>query len=118
MAVTVNTALDLIANKAGFFDSVQTPDTIQAKTVTPSVTVIPSRAEVDAGSKIQLQAVVIPASAAVTWSSSSSTYATVDASTGEVTGESAGTATITASITVDGTSYTDTCALTVNAVTA
>ena len=52
MAVTVNTALDLIANKAGFFDSVQTPDTIQAKTVTPSVTVIPSRAEVDAGSKI------------------------------------------------------------------
>ena len=31
MAVTVNTALDLIADKAQFFASVQTPDTITAK---------------------------------------------------------------------------------------
>lgn len=31
MSVTVNTALDLIAAKAAFFDAVQTPDTITAK---------------------------------------------------------------------------------------
>lgn len=118
MAVTVNTGLDLIANKAGFFNSVQTPDTITAKTVVPSVSVVPSRAEVDAGSKIQLAAVVVPASATVSWTSSATSYATVDQDTGEVTGVAAGASTITASITVDGTSYTDTCAITVNAVTA
>ena len=118
MAVTVNIGLDLIADKASFFNTVQTPDTVTAKTVVPSVSVIPSRAEVDAGSKIQLAAIVVPASASVTWSSSSQTYATVDASTGEVTGVSAGSATITASITVGTDTYTDTCAVTVNAVTA
>lgn len=118
MAVTVNTGLDLIANKAGFFDSVQTPDTIQSKTETPSVSVVPSRATVEAGQKVQLAAVVVPASAAVTWSSSSDTYATVNASTGEVTGVSAGSATITATITVGTDTYTDTAAVTVTAATA
>ena len=115
MAITVNTALDLIANKAGFFDSVQTPDSVTPKTVVPSVTVVPSRASVEAGQKVQLSAVVVPASAEVTWSSSAETYATVNASTGEVTGVLAGAATITASITVGTDTYTDTCALTVTA---
>ena len=115
MAVTVNTALDLIANKAGFFDSVQTPDTIQAKTVTPSVSVIPSRAEVEVGQKVQLSAVVVPASAAVTWSSGNTSYATVDAATGEVTGAGAGTVDITASITVGTDTFTDKCSVTVSA---
>lgn len=118
MAVTVNTALDLIANKAGFFDSVQTPDTITAKSAVPSVTVIPSRAEVTAGQKIQLQAIVVPASASVAWTSSATSYATVDASTGEVTGVEAGAATITATITVGTDTYTDTCAVTINAISA
>lgn len=115
MGVTVDTSLDLIANKAGFFDSVQTPDTITAKSAVPSVTVVPSRAEVTAGDKVQLQAIVVPASAVVTWTSNATSYATVDDTTGEVTGVEAGAATITASITVGTDTYTDTCSVTVNA---
>ena len=118
MAVTVNTALDLIANKAGFFNSVQTPDSIQAKTETPSVSVVPSRAAIEVGESIQLSAVVVPASAHVTWSSGNTSYATVDADTGIVTGAGAGTATITASITVGTDTYTDTCSVTVSAASA
>ena len=116
-AITVNTAVNPIAENT-FFGSVQTPDTITPHSVTPRVSVVPSRAAVDAGSDVQLSAVVVPASAAVTWSSSATTYATVGASTGLVHGEAEGSATITASITVDGTNYTDTCAVTVNAVEA
>lgn len=116
MASTVNTALDLIANKDQFFNSVQTPDTIVAKTQTPSVSVVPSRAEVTAGEDVTLQAIVVPAGTAVSWSSSATTYATV--ANGVVHGEAAGSATITASITVDGNTYTDTCAVTVNAIEA
>lgn len=118
MAVTVNASLDLIANKAGFFDSVQTPDTIQPKTVTPSVSVIPSRAEVEVGQKVQLSAVVVPASAAVIWSSGNTSYATVNAATGEVTGAGAGTVDITASITVGTDTFTDKCSVTVSAPVA
>lgn len=118
MAVTTNASLDLIANKATFFDTVQTPDTITPKTVVPSVSVVPSRAEIEVGEKVQLSAVVVPASAVVTWSSSNTSYATVNASTGEVTGAGAGSATITATITVDTNTYTDTCAVTVSAPTA
>ena len=116
-AVNVNASLDLVANLDDFFDSAQTPDTIAAKTQTPSVTVIPSREAVDAGSDVQLTAQVVPSGTSVSWSSSATTYATVD-STGKVHGEAEGSATITASITVDGNTYTDTCALTVTAVTA
>ena len=118
MAVTVNTALDLIANKAGFFNSVQTPDSIQTKTETPSVSVVPSRAAIEVGESIQLSAVVVPASAQVTWSSGNTSYATVDADTGIVTGAGAGTVTITASITVGTDTYTDTCSVTVSAASA
>lgn len=116
-AITVNTAVNPVAENT-FFGSVQTPDTVDPHSVTPSVSVVPSRASVDAGSDVQLSAIVVPAGAAVTWSSSASTYATVGASTGLVHGEAEGSATITASITVDGTNYTDTCAVTVNAVEA
>lgn len=116
-AITVNTAVNPVAENT-FFGSVQTPDTVDPHSVTPSVSVVPSRTSVDAGSDVQLSAIVVPAGAAVTWSSSASTYATVGASTGLVHGESEGSATITASITVDGTNYTDTCAVTVNAVEA
>ena len=117
-SVCVNTALDLIANKAGFFDSVQTPDTIQAKGETPSVSVVPSRASVEAGQKVQLTAIKIPANASIAWTSSNTSYATVDQDTGEVTGVSAGTATITATITVGTDTYTDTCSVTVTAASA
>lgn len=116
-AVTVNTGLGL-ADVSNFFDSVQTPDTIGAAQTTPSVTVIPSRIAMRAGSKVTLESLVVPSGTAVTWTSSSTTYATVNASTGEVTAVAAGTATITATITVDGTSYTDTCTVVVSAAEA
>lgn len=116
MAVTVNASLDLIANKDQFFNSVQTPDTITAKTAIPSVTVVPSRTEVDAGSDVTLEAITVPANAVVSWSSSSGTYATV--ANGVVHGVAEGSATITATITIGTDTYTDTCAVTVNAVEA
>lgn len=118
MSVVVDTGLDLIANKATFFDSVQTPDTVQPKTVTPSVSVVPSRETIEVGGSVRLSATVIPATAPVTWSSSNTSYATVNASTGLVTGAGAGTATITATITVDGTSYTDTATVIVDTPSA
>lgn len=113
-AITVNTSVNAVTENS-FFGSVQTPDTVNPHSVTPSVSVVPSRASVEAGSDVQLSAIVIPAGTAVTWSSSSSTYATVGSSTGIVHGEAEGSATITASITVDGNTVTDTCAVTVTA---
>ena len=53
-----------------------------------------------------------PANAAVTWTSGTTATATVSAA-GAVTGVAAGTSVITASITVDGSTYTDTCTVTV-----
>lgn len=58
---------------------------------------------------LALTATTIPEDAEVTWTSSDATVATV--SDGTVTGVATGTATITATITVDGTDYTDTCAI-------
>lgn len=116
-AIVVNTSENPIS-EADFFGSVQTPDTIEAAVITPSVSVIPSRASVEAGGDVALSAVTVPTDAVVTWTSSSTTYATVDSATGIVHGVEAGSATITATITYDGTQYTDTCALTVTAVTA
>ena len=115
-AITVDTSVNPV-DESTFFGSVQTPDTVTPAVVVPSVSVVPSRAVIDAGSNVALQAIVVPASAAVTWTSSAQTYATVDEA-GVVTGAAEGSATITASITVDGTNYTDTCAVTVNAVEA
>ena len=115
-AVNVNTGLGLLANKSAFFTSVQTPDTIAPANPTPSVSIVPSRAVIEAGEDVTLEAVVVPAGTAVSWSSSATTYATV--SNGVVHGEAEGSATITASITVGTETYTDTCAVTVNPVSA
>ena len=65
------------------------------------------------GATGSLTATVVPVGATVTWKSSDTTKATV--SIGTVTAVAAGTCTITASITVDGVTYTDTCAVTVAA---
>lgn len=111
-AVNVNTSLQKCAQIPTFFDTVQTPDTITEASQVPSVSVIPSNAAVAVGDTLQLQAITYPASASVTWTSSATTYATVD-SNGLVEGKAAGSSTITASITVDGTNYTDTCTITV-----
>lgn len=57
----------------------------------------------------------IPATATITWTSGTTSKATV--SDGVVTGVSAGSSIITASITVDGATYSDTCTVTVKAAT-
>lgn len=80
---------------------------------TPSVTLSASTASIAVNGTETLTATTVPADAEVTWSSSDQLVATVE--DGVVTGVAAGDATITASITVDGQSYTDTCAVTVTA---
>jgi len=103
-----------LANVSNFFTQTQTPDTIQAANV-PTVTgigVTPSTATIEVEGTIALNATLSPAGATgtITWESSDDEVATVDES-GTVTGVSAGSATITATC----GSYTDTCAVTVEA---
>lgn len=111
-AVNVNTSLQKCAQIPTFFDTVQTPDTITEASQVPSVSVVPSNAAVAVGDTLQLQAVTYPAGETITWTSSATTYATVNSS-GLVEGKAAGSSTITATITVGGTNYTDTCTITV-----
>lgn len=77
----------------------------------PSVTLDRNTANVEAGKTLKLNADVYPAGTSVTWSSGNTSVATV--ASGTVTGVAEGTTTITATITVSGTTYTDTCAVTV-----
>jgi hypothetical protein len=79
----------------------------------PSVTLNKSAVELVPEGTETLTAVTVPSGETVTWTTSDSDVATV--ADGVVTAVAQGTATITASITVDGTSYTDTCAVTVSA---
>lgn len=65
------------------------------------------------GDTATLTATVVPSTATVTWTSSDEEVATVAG--GVVTPVAEGEATITASITVEGTSYTATCTVTVSA---
>lgn len=80
---------------------------------TPSITTKPSSTTVAVGGTRKITAVTVPADATITWASSNTSKATV--SDGTVTGVATGSANITASITVDGTTYTDTTAVTVTA---
>lgn len=66
---------------------------------------------VAAGSTVALTAATAPAGQTVTWSSDNTSEATV--SNGTVTGVAAGTVAITASMTYGGSTYTDTCIVTV-----
>ena len=63
------------------------------------------------GDKLTLQPTLVPANSTVTWTSSATAKASVAA--GVVTAAAAGETTITASITVNGTTYRDTCVVTV-----
>ena len=99
---------------SSFFSAVLVPKAADEEEDEPSVTVSPSRTGIAVNGSKQLNAVTVPADAEITWSSSSTSVATVDEH-GLVTGAGAGTATITATITVDGTDYTDTCSVTVSA---
>ena len=80
---------------------------------TPEVVLDKETATIPVAGTVALTATTVPAGQTVTWSSSDTSVATV--SGGTVTGVAAGDATITASITVSGTSYTATCAVTVSA---
>ena len=80
---------------------------------TPSITTKPSSTTVAVGGTRKITAITVPADATITWASSNTSKATV--SDGTVTGVATGSANITASITVDGTTYTDTTAVTVTA---
>lgn len=111
-AVNVNTGVNPV-DEAAFFGEVQTPDSINAPVITPSVTINPSRISVEAGSKVTVAAETVPGGQAVTWTSSDDEVATV--ANGEITGVAAGTATITATITYEGTPQTDTCEVIVTA---
>ena len=73
----------------------------------PEIVLNRSTVSMGVGESVTIGAQVVPEGTAVTWSSSSTSVATV--ADGVVTGVDAGTAVITASITVSGTSYTDTC---------
>lgn len=109
-AVTVNTGLDL-ADVTGFFETVQTPDTITPKSTTPSVSLDQTTLSVEVGKTATLVATTVPAGSAVTWASSATDYATV--ANGVVSGVAEGASTITATITVDNVEYTAECAVTV-----
>jgi len=74
---------------------------------TPSVTLNTHSFHVAVNGTQQLSATTIPAGTTVTWSSASTSIATV--SNGLVTGKSSGNTVITASITSGGVTYNDTC---------
>ena len=79
----------------------------------PDIVLNRSSVTLAVGDTFTLEATTTPAGETVTWASSATSYASV--ANGVVTAEAEGSATITASITVDGTTYSDTCAITVEA---
>lgn len=80
---------------------------------TPHVSIAEATASVAVGSTVALTVdSVYPAGATITWTSGTTAKASVSAD-GVVTGVAAGTSVITATITVGGTTYTDTCNVTV-----
>lgn len=84
--------------------------------VVTGIGVSPSTASIEVDETKDLVAVLQPTGATgnISWSSSDSEKASVDEN-GTVTGVGAGSATITASVTAGGTTYTDTCVVTVTA---
>lgn len=81
---------------------------------TPEILLEKHAVTIKVGDKVNLTvARKYPASASVTWSSSTTAKATV--SNGEVTGVAAGSTIITASITDSGVTYSDTCTVVVEA---
>lgn len=78
-----------------------------------SVTLNKHTAQVTVGGTVKLSASTYPDGQSVTFSSDNTSEASVNASTGVVTGVAAGVVTITASMTYSGTTYTDTCLVTV-----
>lgn len=82
--------------------------------IIPDVTLNRANLSLNEGDTFELVASTNPAEQSVTWATSDDTKVTVV--NGLVTGVAAGTATITATMTYDGVSYSDTCNVTVTAV--
>lgn len=112
-AVGESFALMGITLWAEYLDGIAVITTGTTPSDTPSVSLDKSEATIAPEATTTLTATTVPADATVTWTTSDATKATV--ANGVVTGVAEGTATITATITVDGTAYTDTCAVTVTA---
>lgn len=96
-----------------------TPDEVVALLYKASVTVAPTTLSLEYGEGAttttgQLTATTVPADAEVTWSSDTEGVATVS-NAGLVTAAGTGTATITATISVNETTYTASCSVTVAA---
>lgn len=81
--------------------------------LTPNITLAGHVITLADGETFELGASVVPAGQTITWTSGSSSVATVD--DGVITAEGAGNTVITASITVDGVTYTDTATVIVTA---
>lgn len=97
-----------------FMPVLYNPKAIYVATVSEapySITVTPSKASVATGATKKLRVTTVPSDAEVTWSTSDSTYATVD--DGIVTGVASGSATITGSISDGVNTYEDVCNVTV-----
>lgn len=115
--IVVDERYGAAADLANFFDSVQTPDTVEAASDIPvtGVGLAPSAATLTVGGTLTLEATVTPSDAAdksVVFASSDDSVAEVDEN-GVVTAKALGTATITVT-TTDG-SFTDTSSITVQA---
>ena len=113
--IVVDTGKDL-ADTTGFFDSVQTPDTVQTKTATPSISLSASALSIEEGNSATIIATTVPADAAVTWISSAEAVATVDG--GTVSALTTGSTTITAKITGGSQDYSATCEVSVTEASA
>ena len=100
--------------------SIEEPDVVpyevyvnSAASTSPMIELNKHSVTVTNGDTYTLTAKVVPSNATITWSSGSSSVATVAA--GVITTEGAGNTIITASITADGVTYTDTCTVIVEA---
>ena len=118
-AVAAGNATITAKAKDGSNKSATCTVTVKAATVSvTSVTLNKTTAELEVGKTLTLTATVAPSNAtnkALTWSSSNTSVATVDAN-GKVTAVAAGNATITAKA-KDGSNKSATCAVTVKAAT-
>ena len=87
----------------------------EAPVVVPDLTLDRANVTVEENATATVIATTVPSGQTVTWSSSDTDKATV--ADGVITGKAAGNAVITASMTYDGTTYTDTCNVTVTEAT-
>lgn len=112
-SIAARPRLDCFAVKATIPGKTKITTISEPSEATPHVSIAESTATVAIGSTVKLTVDgLYPANATIAWTSGTMSKATVSAD-GVVTGVAAGTSVITATITVGGTTYTDTCNVTV-----